>query len=92
MSRVLEVNDEGALVIPADLLNGAAPHQRFTAESAGNNLVLMPESAPNVDADPFWRTATPEEWAKRFREWADSPRPEAPSLSDESLRRENIYE
>lgn len=44
MTKILEVNEDGALVIPADLLNGAEPHQRFTAESAGNSLLLQPES------------------------------------------------
>ena len=45
MTKVLEVNEDGALVIPADVLNGAELHQRFTAESAGKNLLRL-ESNP----------------------------------------------
>ena len=30
-------------MIPLELLNGASPHQRFTAEFAGKNLLLRPE-------------------------------------------------
>ena len=57
MTRILEVNEEGALVIPADLLNGAEPHQRYRAESAGKTLVLEPESAlpAKLDPDEWWR-------------------------------------
>ena len=44
MTKVLEVNEEGELVIPADLLNGAEPHQRYIAEPSGTNLLLRPES------------------------------------------------
>jgi hypothetical protein len=35
---------------------------------------------------------TPEEVAASILEWANAPRPPAPSLSNESLRRENLYE
>ena len=54
MTKVLEVNEDGALVIPADLLNGAEPHKRYTAESAGNELLLRPESesVPIEKLDP----------------------------------------
>ena len=57
MTKILEVNDEGALVIPAELLHGAEPHQRYTAESAGKTLVLKPESPvpEKLDRDEWWR-------------------------------------
>ena|SRR5688572_33041237 len=51
MYKILEVNEEGALVVPADLLNGAEPHQRYTAESVSGNLVLRPESASGSPED-----------------------------------------
>jgi hypothetical protein len=35
---------------------------------------------------------TPEEVAASILEWANAPRPPAPSLSNEALRRENLYE
>jgi hypothetical protein len=33
----------------------------------------------------------PEEWARQFRAWADSHRPDIPVLSDEAMSRESIY-
>jgi hypothetical protein len=35
---------------------------------------------------------TPEEVVASILEWANEPRPPAPSLSNEALRRENLYE
>jgi hypothetical protein len=54
MTKILEVNEDGSLMIPADLLNGAEPHQRYTAESEGKNLLLRPESesVPIEKLDP----------------------------------------
>jgi hypothetical protein len=42
---------------------------------------------------PFYETATPEERAKAFREWAESHRTDedSPILSDEAISRESIY-
>jgi hypothetical protein len=42
---------------------------------------------------PFYKTATPEERAKAFREWAESHRSDedSPILSDEAISRESIY-
>ena len=45
MTRILQINKDGELLIPAGLLNGAAPNQRYRAESAGKTLILRPESA-----------------------------------------------
>jgi predicted transcriptional regulator len=42
------------------------------------------------EAEPFWKTATPEEWEREFRAWADS-HDGLPVLSDEALTRESIY-
>jgi hypothetical protein len=33
----------------------------------------------------------PQEWARRFRAWADSHNPNTPVLSDEAMSRESIY-
>ncbi|MCT7981973.1 hypothetical protein NG796_01555 [Laspinema sp. A4] len=40
---------------------------------------------------PFYETATPVEWAKAFREWAESHPRNQPYLSDEAISRESIY-
>jgi hypothetical protein len=46
----------------------------------------------NEKGKHFQETATPEEWENALRQWAGShTHITAPPLSDESLRRENIY-
>lgn len=42
---------------------------------------------------PFHETATKEEWRAEFRKWLDSHKGKNyPSIPDEALRRENMYE
>jgi len=84
----LETSDDGALHLPPELIGGAGPHATFELEFAGGILILRP-----VDKDqPFWQHATAQQRAEAFRRWASSPRPPAPDLTDESLRRENFYD
>lgn len=45
-----------------------------------------------TDEKPFYETATKKEWVAEFRNWINSHRTDTPLLSDEDLRRENIYE
>ncbi|MGK7875848.1 MAG: hypothetical protein AB4426_21890 [Xenococcaceae cyanobacterium] len=40
---------------------------------------------------PFYETATPQERAKDYREWAESYRHDSPILSNEAISRESIY-
>jgi hypothetical protein len=84
----LETNDEGALYLPPELIGGARPHAKFELEILGDALLLRP-----ADKDqPFWRRATGPERAEAFKRWASAPRPPAPELPDEALRRENLYD
>jgi bifunctional DNA-binding transcriptional regulator/antitoxin component of YhaV-PrlF toxin-antitoxin module len=41
MSLVVEVDDFGAITVPAELLQ-AQPHARFMIERTGNDVVLRP--------------------------------------------------
>ena len=86
MSQVLEVDANGALYLPAELLDHLKPHTRFVLEVQGETLVLRPENS-----QPFWATATPQERAQAFVVWAESHK-DGPGLPDEALRRENIYD
>jgi len=85
---VLEVGDDGVLHVPGEMLPGARPHSRFEVDRVGNVTVLRPAGT----ARPFWRQATPAERAAAFRRWAQSPRPSAPDLPPDCLRREGIYD
>lgn len=86
MEQVIEVNEEGALYLPPELIGHFEPHTRFVVEPQGDSFMLRPEGK----SQPFWMTATPEERAKRFDEWVASHK-EGPNLPDEALSRESIY-
>jgi hypothetical protein len=62
-------------------------------ESVANQQQDDSSSSPQgvTDDDHFQRTATPEEWSRALREWADSHSREAPPLSDYAVSRESIY-
>ena len=83
----LETNDDGGLRLPPELIGGVRPHAKFELEVVGDILLLRP-----ADSDrPFWRQATSQQRADAFKRWA-APRPPTPDLTDESLRRENLYD
>jgi hypothetical protein len=85
---ILETSDDGGLRLPPELIGGVRPHAKFELEVLGDILLLRP-----ADSDrPFWRQATSQQRAEAFQRWADAPRPPAPDLTDESLRRENLYD
>ena len=85
---ILEANDEGGLYLPPEAMGDAQPHMKFWLEKTGGMLVLVPES----EEGPSWQQATPEEWVRSFRQWAEAPRPAAPEIPIEALRRENLYD
>ncbi len=87
MEQVVEVNEDGALYLPPEIIGHARPHSRYVVEAQGEALLLRPET----DSQPFWATATPEERVKRFLDWVASHE-DGPNLPDESLSRESIYE
>lgn len=88
MSTILVATPAGDLVLPADLLPEAARSGRFLVEARTGSLVVSP-----VDELAARRaTMTPQERVRDLREWVSQPRPPAPSLPDECLRRENIYD
>ena len=85
---ILETNDDGGLRLPPELIGGVRPHAKFELEVLGDILLLRP-----ADRDrPFWRQATTQQRAEAFKHWVEAPRPPAPDLTDESLRRENLYD
>jgi hypothetical protein len=88
LMAMLETNDDGALYLPPELIGAVGPHTRFELEIAGDTLMLRPANRER----PFWRQATPQQRAEGFRLWAAASRPSTPDLSDESLRRENLYD
>jgi hypothetical protein len=86
--ETVETNDNGGLHISSELIGGVRPHTKFDLEILGDVLVLRPADKGR----PFWQQATSQQRADAFRRWVESPRPPAPDLTDESLRRENLYD
>lgn len=87
MSHTVEVSDAGTIQLPADVLEQVKPHSRFIVEVHNGTVVLRPENGEQ----PFWATATPEEWVKDFRQWVASHKG-GPGLPDEAVSRESMYD
>lgn len=83
----IEVNGNGDLVLPAEVLGSVAPHAQFEVQVSQGTVILVPV---NVGETPLWERS-PEEQVKSFLEWANTPRPPAPEIPLEALRRENLY-
>ena len=71
------------------VVQSLAPEERSLLES---KLKTHQEQTSTAGKErPFYETATPEERAKAFREWAESHPRHQPYLSDEAISRESIY-
>lgn len=66
MTRILEVEEDGTLTLPADVLGHARPHTRYVLETNGSRLILQPEPAESAKPRKLRRkrTLSPEEWEK----------------------------
>jgi len=60
------------------------------------NIVYIAQCFINADQAvgqaPFYLSATPETWKSALREWSQSHNKSTPLISDEMLRRDNLYE
>ncbi|HIK09590.1 MAG TPA: hypothetical protein IGS52_04870 [Oscillatoriaceae cyanobacterium M33_DOE_052] len=73
----------------AQVIESLSPEERSLLES---KLKAHQEQTSAAGKErPFYETATPEERAKAFREWAESHPRHQPYLSDEAISRESIY-
>lgn len=86
-NRVVEVNEEGSLYLPSDVLEHAPPHTRYIVNVRGEAIVLQPVAV----SSPLWARATPQERADDLVRWASS-HTNGPGLPDEALRREHLYD
>jgi hypothetical protein len=91
MSHVVEADEWGAIVLSGEML-GSKPHARYQVEVQGESVTLRP--IPMATYPPHWHESTPEQHAESFRRMVEEfeKLPPGPSLSDEALRRENIYD
>jgi hypothetical protein len=84
MTITLDVPPE----VESRLREEAARRGQNAEEYAGFLLAQMFHG----ESRPFYETATPQEWAQAFREWAASHDTAAPTIPMEALRREKMYE
>jgi hypothetical protein len=90
MSAIVHIGANGTIQLPPEILAQVKLNTPYEIHAENAKLVLEPATEKE---QPFWKTATPEQRAERFREWADSiPKREGPPIPDEALRRENMYD
>jgi hypothetical protein len=89
MSHVIEVDETGAIVLPRELVH-SDPRSRYSVEVTESQIVLKPVD----EHEPFWKRATPQEWVDSVMRMVDEweKLPPGPSLTNEALRRENMYD
>lgn len=67
-------------------------HATTQGMSVENYLKSLVENTLATEAEqPFYKTATTEEWIDAFVDWANNHEVKAPPLSDEAISRESIY-
>lgn len=86
MVRILEIDSQGELRVPAEVLRQLSLTDQYRLEIQEGALILRP-----VTEQPFWRVATAEARAKRWLSWADRPRPQGAGLPDDALKWDAIY-
>jgi hypothetical protein len=83
MQTTLTQNEQGVIVVSLE----KPTTQAYKIQVVGTELVIYPAHLK------FFEVATPEQQARFLEEWANSPKSAVPSqVSDESLRREHLYE
>jgi hypothetical protein len=87
MNPIVQISEDGTLHLPTEILELIKPNTRFVLEVSNQTLILHPENKPQ----PLWATATPEERAEHFLEWARSHKG-GPNLPDEAMHRDSMYD
>ena len=83
MNLTIELSDEQATTLQAH-----AAAQGLTVERWFQTIV---EHHVPVGSIAHLQATDPEEWARRFHEWAESHDRTTPLLDDQVISRENIY-
>ncbi|PYT27649.1 MAG: hypothetical protein DMG57_17505 [Acidobacteria bacterium] len=83
MNVTIELSDEQAAVLKVQADAQGLTVERWIEQIAG-------QLAPSTSIAHLQKT-NPEEWARRFHEWAESHSRTTPLLSEEAISRESIY-
>ena len=83
MNVTIELPDEQVLLLKPQLAARGLTVESWLREIADQHV------HSRSFADLQW--TDPQEWARRFRAWAESRDPNTPVLTDEDMSRESIY-
>ena len=87
MVRILELDPQGELHVPAEVLRQLSVTNQYQLEIQDGAVILRP-----MGTQPFWEVATSTERASRWRAWASQERPQGPGIPNQALHRDAIYD
>ena len=85
---VIELPDEQVAALKAKAAAAGLTLEAWLKQLAAPE---MTGEKPDQTSIVHLQKSNPEEWARRFRAWADSHDPALPVLSDTAMSRESIY-
>ncbi len=88
MSLIVEINEDGTVKLPDEVLAAIYPKKRFVVQVNPDQGIIL---APADPVRPFWQTATPQERADRLLQWAASHQ-NGVNLPDKATHRDTIYD
>ncbi len=83
----IKTDENGNVLLTKELVEELEPNTVYKIERQGKAIRLEPEPT----TEPFWKTATHEEWVKAVNDLLDSL-PPGPGLSDWAVSRDSIYD
>lgn len=94
MATIVEVTEEGTVVLPYELLGSVTPHDRFAVEQRYDGSILLFRQPGHDSAISKAETDNQEAIAARLAAFDDymRHRPLGPDLPDEALSREAMYD
>ena len=81
----IKADSEGNLTLPKDLLGQLGAGEHFKTMRLGGQIIVWPASKR------FYEVATPEQRARAFRLWTESPEG-GPGLTLEQISRDTVYD
>jgi len=89
MSAIIHIAPNGTIQLPPEILAHLQLNTPYAVRTENSKVVMEPAPVERHSNNHL----SPEQRAKRFRQWVDSmPKREGPPIPDEALRRENMYD
>ena len=89
MTRLVKADENGSIQLPREWL-GANPHDLYVVEAEGGQVVVKPVNGGGPRSK--WQDMTPQQRLEDFRHWVAQQEPSEVHLTNEQLRRENMYD